>query len=104
MSVRINRDGLDSLIKNTDELDGQHQVKLVDLMHPDFVSSHSAFPDLSTLFAASGFKIDSTDDFAAIPDDEWNAFIKANTDFDSWLEMQRTAGTEYMKSRLLNRL
>jgi hypothetical protein len=100
MSVKIDRSGLDKLIKNAKELDGQHQVKLVDLMNPGFISAHSQFSDFDALLAASGFTVESAEDFAAIPDDEWDAFIKASTDFEDWLEMQQKAGAEYVKSKL----
>ncbi|WP_460418760.1 hypothetical protein [Pseudomonas sp. microsymbiont 2] len=104
MSVKIDRSGLDKLIENAKEVDGKHQVKLVDMMNPAFISAHSKFADLEALFAASGFKVDSAEDFAAIPDDEWDTFIKENTDFESWLDMQKTAGAEYVKAKLFSGL
>ncbi|MGE6562141.1 hypothetical protein ACQKF2_07540 [Pseudomonas hunanensis] len=100
MSVKINRSGLDKLIKNAKELQATKQVKLVDLMNPSFIAAHSKFEDLDALFAASGFKVDSAEDFAAIPDDKWDAFISENTDFDNWLEMQKVAHAEFAKSVL----
>lgn len=104
MSVKINRSGLDKLMKNAKELQATKQVKLVDLMNPSFIAAHSKFEDLGALFAASGFKVDSAEDFAAIPDAEWDAFISEKTDFDNWLEMQKAAHTEFAKSILNKRL
>ena len=104
MPIKIDRSGLDRLIKNAKELDGRHQVKMVDVLNSEFVSAHSKFDDLDSLFAASGFKIRSPDDFAAIPDDQWDAFINANTDFDNWAEMQRAGHLQYLSSRLKNGL
>ena len=100
MPIKIDRSGLDRLIKNAKELDGKHQVKMIDVLNPEFVSAHSKFDDLESLFAASGFKIDGPDDFAAIPDDQWDAFITANTDFDNWAEMQKAGHLQYVSSRL----
>ncbi|KFF47149.1 hypothetical protein JH25_26085 [Pseudomonas sp. BRG-100] len=100
MKITINRKGLDQLLKNAKEMEGTHQVKLTDTLHPEFVSSHSKYSDLEALFAASGFKIDSLEDFAIIPDDEWDKFISENTDFTSWEEMQRSGSTAYMKAKL----
>lgn len=100
MKITINRKGLDQLLKNAKELEGTHQVKLTDSLNPEFVSSHSKFPDLEALFAASGFKIDSVEDFAAVPGDELDKFISENTDFTSWEEMLRSGSTAYMKARL----
>jgi len=98
MPVKIDRRGLDQLIKNAEELNGQHQVKLEDLMNPSFVSAHSKFSDLNALFEASGFKLETAEDFAAIPDDEWDKFISENTDFNSWVEMQKSAGAAFVKA------
>lgn len=100
MKITINRKGLDQLLKNAKEMEGTHEVKLTDTLNPEFVSSHSKFSNLEALFAASGFKTDSREDFAAIPDDEWDKFISENTDFSSWEEMQRVGGAAYMKAKL----
>ncbi|MGE1071191.1 hypothetical protein ACQJ22_01200 [Pseudomonas fragariae (ex Marin et al. 2024)] len=98
MPVKIDRRGLDQLIKNAEELNGKHQVKLEDLMNPSFISTHSKFADLKALFQASDFKIETAEDFAAIPDDDWDKFISENTDFDSWEQMQRSAGAAFVKA------
>ena len=100
MKITINRKGLDQLLKNAKEMEGTHQVKLTDTLNAEFVSSHSKFSDLEALFAGFGFKIDSPEDFAAIPDEDWDKFISENTDFSNWEEMQRSAGTAYMKAKL----
>lgn len=96
MSVTIKSNGnLEQLKKNLAEVAGTTQVKLVDLMPSQFVSNCSKFASLEELFQASGFKVESPEDFAAIPDDEWDAFIKENTTYANWLEMQKTAHSEY---------
>jgi len=100
MSVKIDLSGLKKLTQNAKELDGTHTVRLVDMLSPEFVSSHSKFADLNDLFAASGFKIDSPEDFVAIPDDQWDAFIAKSTDFGSWLEMQKSGHLHYVKAKL----
>ncbi|MBC3492376.1 hypothetical protein [Pseudomonas taiwanensis] len=101
MSVKINRGGLDKLLKNMKELEGSHQVTLGELMGPDFISAHSRFANLEELFAASGFKVETKEDFAAIPDEEWEVFIRENTDFESWADMQRKAAGEHAKAQLM---
>ncbi|MEG1082610.1 MAG: hypothetical protein RSE44_29180, partial [Pseudomonas sp.] len=85
---------------NAKELQGRREVTLADLMDPQFISSHSKFPDLNALFAASGFKVETPEDFAAIPDDQWDDFISEHTNFSSWLEMQKAANAAYVKAQL----
>lgn len=100
MKITIDKSGMKQLEKNYAELAATTEVRLIDKMPPAFVSAHSSFADLDALFKGSGFKIDTLDDFAAIPDEDWEAFIKANTDFESWSEMQLVAHREYIKAKL----
>lgn len=44
--------------------------------------------------------MNSQEDFAAIRDDAWEAFIHANTNFLSWEEMQQAAGVVWAKAKL----
>lgn len=43
------------------------------------------------MIQANGFKVESEDDFKAIPDAEWDVFIHDNTSFGSWREMLEAA-------------
>jgi hypothetical protein len=52
------------------------------------------------MFDASGFKIESPEDFAAIPDAEWDQFIRDNTTFASWEAMLGEAGGEWAARKL----
>jgi hypothetical protein len=69
------------------QLDGDHEVPLSELLHRSFMSGCSRFGSLEEMFQASGFEVNSPDDFKAIPDDKWDVFIKNNTSFGSWREM-----------------
>ncbi len=91
---------LNDLAQRARDLDGQHSVPLPELMPPDFVSGCSSFATVDELFAASPFKLDSPEDFKAIPDAEWDEFIAANTSFTSWEEMQGAAVKAWTAKRL----
>jgi hypothetical protein len=49
---------------------------------------------------ASPFKVETKEDFEAIPDDEWNTYIASNTSFESWEEMQHQAAGEYVAKQI----
>ena len=49
---------------------------------------------------ANGFRAKSPADFAAIPDDQWNAFISRATQFDDWRSMQEEGAKAWMAGRL----
>jgi len=44
------------------------------------------------MFERSGFKVESQEDFAAIPDEAWDDFICTNTSYFNWREMLQAAG------------
>jgi hypothetical protein len=104
MPIKSNMDGFKKLAKNAKDMDGASQVQLTDLMTSEFISGCSSYENLDSLFSQSGFKIESKEDFEAIPDNEWEEFIVNNTSFDSWEEMQKTAMTAYVKKQLFKGL
>jgi hypothetical protein len=61
---------------------------------------YTDFPTIEAMTDASGFKIESQEDFEAIPDAEWDVFVRSRTRFSTWKEMQAKAGEEYVVRRL----
>jgi hypothetical protein len=61
---------------------------------------YAQVPTIEALFEAGGFEVNSPEDFAAIPDEAWEANIRAHTSFKSWEEMQRAAGAEWIKKQI----
>lgn len=75
---------LDDIAKRAAELDGKQQtVSLSELLNDDFIAEHSSFASFDKLLAASPFKVETKEDFEAIPDAEWDTYIAANTSFES---------------------
>lgn len=70
------------LAKKAEALDGKHSVPVSELLTDSFVTRHTSFSSADAMFEASGFKIETQEDFAAIPDDEWDAFIRSISSFD----------------------
>ncbi|WP_105258114.1 hypothetical protein [Pseudoalteromonas sp. T1lg88] len=100
MPIKSNMNGLKKFTENVKQLQGNHLVKFLDVMSPEFISGCSPFKNLDELFAASGFKIESKEDLEAVPSDEWEHFIVTTTTFESWEEMQRQAVAAYVKKQL----
>ena len=90
--------GLHQLEKNLSELSGTHSIPLGDLMNPSFISSCSQYSNFEALIEASGFKMETEEDIAAIPDQEWEQFIQTNTSYESWIEMQQAAAISSYKA------
>lgn len=71
-----------------------------ELFPPEFMREHTDFTEIGELIKASGYEVNSAEDFKQIPDAEWDALIAARTRFRSWEEMQQQAGQEYVVRRL----
>mgnify|MGYP006889059493 CR=1 FL=1 len=55
---------------------------------------------MSQPFITSGFKVEAADDSKAIPDQEWEDFIIANTSFERWEDMQKAAAVAVLSKRM----
>lgn len=91
---------LQKLLDRAHELQAQQTVSFNKILTDDFISEHTEFSSANELFENSGFKLESAEDFHAIPDEEWDAYIAKVSNFENWLEMQKAAALEYMKSQL----
>lgn len=104
MSVEIDTSGLDKLIKNAKELESEREVRMDELFSPEFMRNCSSFTSFDEMVDSSGFKVESKEDFKAIPDDEWDDFISKNTSYKTWEQMQQEAGEDYTQRLLFKGL
>ena len=103
MGIKIT--GLDEVRRNLDALQRRMQnlsgpVAFEDLFPPEFMRRYTDYASIEELITASGHKVESTEDFEAIPQAEWDQFIKAKTRFANWEAMQSKAGEDYVARRL----
>lgn len=91
---------LQDLATRAERLDGEHSVPMSELFPPDFMRRFTDFLDIDEMFTASGYRVESTEDFAKIPDDAWDKFIAERTLFGMWQEMQEKAGGEWVSKKL----
>lgn len=100
VSVTENLKPLEDLARRAEQLDGQHNIPIAELLTPPFLSNCSRFQSIEEMFEASGFKIESMEDFKAIPDREWDAFIAANTSYADWQTLLTSAVRTWTAKRL----
>ena len=91
---------LESLSKGAETIDGKQNIPFPELFSPEFLATCSQFASIEELFEASGFKVESMEDFAAIPDEEWESFISSKTNHESWFAMQQAALALWTKKKL----
>lgn len=65
------------------------------LLNPEFMEKYTKFASFDDMLDKSGFVIKTQEDFQKIPDYIWDDYIKGNTDFQTWDELQRQAAEEY---------
>lgn len=96
--------GLRRLQENLEELSDTHNVPFPELFSREFMQEHTDYQSFEAMLDASPFDVTTAEEFKAIPDDDWELFIRKVTRFDSWLEMQKEAGIQWLRGRLLSGL
>jgi hypothetical protein len=90
---------LDDLGESIEAIQGT-QVPLGELLNPGFLAKHTRFLSEDEMFEASGFRVETPEDFEKIPDEEWDTFIQQNTPFATWSDMLSAAGAEWAQKKL----
>lgn len=91
---------LEELEHRAEELDGENEVAFPDLFPPKFMRRHTDFASIDEMLEASPWEVEGNDDFAAIPDAEWEKYVANNTRFATWEAMQEKATTEWAARQL----
>jgi hypothetical protein len=99
-SITIDTSGLDELRRRIEKLSRGQKVSFSELFPPEFMRKYTDFGTIDALVQASGYTVETAEDFAKIPDEAWDQFIKARTRFSSWSEMQNQAGSEWAARQL----
>jgi len=91
---------LRDLQHRAEQLHGEHQVPVSELFPEEFMLLNTDYTSFNDMIDASGYSVESFEDFAAIPDDAWEAHVQMHTRFSSWKEMQSTAAQEWAARQL----
>jgi hypothetical protein len=82
------------------KLQGTTDVPLSELLTGEFLKTCSRFSSVTEMFNASGFVITNAEDFKAVPDEQWDEFIRQKTTFPSWNELLSAAAKDWTKDQL----
>ena len=95
---------LQRMAEKAHDLDGTHTVTVAQLLTPAFIQAHTReYNTGQEWFDASPFKVETMEDLEAIPDAEWDAYVRSTTDFASWEEMLAEAAKELIERQLFGR-
>jgi len=95
---------LDKLAQNLEDLSQKKFVSYDELFNSDFMNSNTQCSSFSDFLEAGGFKVESKEDFAAIPDAEFDLYVQQNTSFLNWAEMQEAATSSWIRIQVFNSL
>lgn len=93
-------DDLDALTEEGRVMLESRHLPIEELFPQKFMQDYTEFDSILELFDASGFHLESPEDFDQVPDDQWDAFIDSYTDFTDWGEMLQTAMEEWVEWQL----
>lgn len=91
---------LNDLQHRVKDLDGDRFLPISELLTEAFLSKHTRFSRVEDIFDNSGFKVESQEDLAAIPDDKWDEYIRSVSDFADWKSMLSAATQEWAAKKL----
>lgn len=87
-------DELERFQRRLEEVGGD--IPMEDLFTDGFMLAYTDCDSLEAFFAASPWTVESQADFEAIPAAEFDEYVDAQTDFDSWEAMVRAGVREYI--------
>jgi hypothetical protein len=98
---------LRKLQENARKLEGRSSVPFSELFDSGFMKTHTTFPDWESFALRSNLFKDgviSEENFKAIPDKDWDAWVAANSHFPDWKAMMEAAAVEYARRKLFEGL
>lgn len=98
MSVEFKFDdsGLKSMIKKLEKAGnatkGEHSF--YELFPPEFMKSYTNYSDIDSFMNNCGFPHETEEEFKAIPDDAFDAYVRKSSKFESWQDMLDSASQD----------
>lgn len=91
---------INEVAENLQNPDTTTQVPITELFNSDFMIEYTEYATFEELLTAGGFIVNSTEDFLAIPDEDFNKHIRSCTKFTSWNDMMTKASEIYVLKQL----
>lgn len=78
----------------------QLKVPIGELLTPAFPCKRTHFSTADAMLRAGGFAVEGGHDFASIPREHLNTFVRSVSPFANWEAMLRAARTQWMLRRM----
>lgn len=89
---------LDKMSREAKKLDGEHTVNLTELFPAGFMITHTQSNSIEDFLSDLGVSDQST--FEALPHEDLDKKVMAETDFDSWDKMYEAGTAQYVGKKL----
>lgn len=91
---------LERLERNAKELDGTNEVPLSELFNPRFMRKYTEFNSIEDMFEQSEWTVESEQDLNAVPERQFDMYVREHTQFSDSDEMMKVAGEEWITSEM----
>ena len=89
-------DKFGEMADNAEQLGGESDVSFGDLFTEQFMQEHTDTTSFGDFINNSQWTVESEQDFEAIPEGEFDEYVRDHSDFNSWENMSGAAGTEWV--------
>jgi len=95
------QDKLNKMAQTAEELEKSKSVSLNELMTNEFVKKHTGHDTFKSFIIGSGLVNEGEEITEEILNsNDFNEYVKNNTDFESWEDMLQTASVEYIQRQM----
>lgn len=91
---------LKKMQKGAEELEKEKEVSFEELFSPVFMRKYTSVESFDELLEKGGFVVNSQEDFANIPDAEFDEHVSKFTNFSTWEDMLGKATEQYVAKKL----
>ncbi|HAV5075921.1 TPA: hypothetical protein JI034_15845 [Acinetobacter baumannii] len=95
ISRSFNLSALENLAQKIERVNQNNHEVLINKLN-NFVNANTRFESLKLLFLEAGFSVETSEDFANVPQDQIDAFVNEHTRFESLTALQNEALKEYL--------
>jgi hypothetical protein len=91
---------LKKMQKGVKELERTKEIPFEDLFTANFMRRYTDYGTISDFLDNCGYPANTTEEFSAIPDAEFDKYVAANTRFSTWEKMLEKATDDYIVKKL----
>ena len=93
-------DLLDDMRERAAAMEGQNDLPLDEVFPPSFMARHTLADSIGAFLDDCEWDAETREDFADVPQDEFDDYVAERTRFDDWDAMVGRAGEEWMARQM----